>query len=335
MINEIELQKGFFEHQIIESIYFGGGTPSLIKQKEFERIIEQLKKHISLSNIKEFTLEANPEDLTRENITLWERMGVNRLSIGIQSFDENILAVLNRNHKNKDVFEGFKLLENSSISSISIDLIFGLPGQSIENWKEELVEALKLPIQHISCYNLTIEDKTALSKQVEKKIIQVPNDEIQSKMFLFAHDFLERNGFEHYELSNYAKKGHKAFHNSNYWNGVPYLGIGPSAHSFDGEKRWFNICNNLQYSKAIATNNSWFEVEELNKNQQFNEKILSGIRTKNGLTSSSFSDKDWEEISLTCKKLNKEWFNEISDRIELSAQGFLFCDHIARELFKV
>ncbi|MGB0167468.1 MAG: radical SAM family heme chaperone HemW, partial [Luteibaculum sp.] len=233
----------------LDTIYFGGGTPSLLNEKQIAALFEEIRKHFSIRNQAELTLEANPEDITMNRVKHWKSLGVNRLSIGLQAFQDEILGWMNRAHNAQEAYDSVRLAHSAGIENISVDLIYGIPGLEMDTWKKNIDRVLELPIQHISCYALTVEEKTVLDHQVKKAQVEMPNDEEVNLQFDYLGERLEKEGFEHYEISNLGRPGYFSRHNSNYWNRIPYLGIGPSAHSFLNEQRWFNPRNNHEYMR--------------------------------------------------------------------------------------
>ena len=266
----------------IESIYFGGGTPSLLSPEELGSLLEGPKKHTANQAV-EITLEVNPEDLTETNLTAWQALGINRLSIGVQTMNDKLLAWMNRNHRGADTLNGLNLLQQYAFS-VSIDLIFGVPQQTVADLEELLALIDAYPIEHVSAYALTQEPQTLLHHRVKTGKEPQLNDEQQVAHYHIIERALSARGFEHYEVSNYAKPGKTAIHNGNYWKGKPYLGMGPGAHSFDGvhTRRW-NVSNNAQYLKQ----QDWFEEETLSADNQWNELWLTGLRTQHGVPTQS------------------------------------------------
>ncbi len=266
----------------IESIYFGGGTPSLLSPEELGSLLEGPKKHTANQAV-EITLEVNPEDLTETNLTAWQALGINRLSIGVQTMNDKLLAWMNRNHRGADTRNGMNLLQQYAFS-VSIDLIFGVPQQTVADLEELLALIDAYPIEHVSAYALTQEPQTLLHHRVKTGKEPQLNDEQQVAHYHMIERALSARGFEHYEVSNYAKPGKTAIHNGNYWTGKAYLGLGPGAHSFDGKttRRW-NVSNNAQYLKQ----QDWFEEETLSADNQWNELWLTGLRTQHGVPTQS------------------------------------------------
>ena len=278
LANEIKLRKWEFENQIVETIYFGGGTPSILQIADLRFLIDEVFKNYSVIKNPEITLEANPDDLTEDRIIELSKTKINRLSIGIQSFFEDDLKLMNRAHNAE---EAKKCLEMATqyFDTISLDLIYGIPGMTNENWKKNIEMTLSFGIPHISSYALTVEPKTALHKLIQTGKIEKPNDELAQEHFSILVEMLEANDFIHYELSNFGKENYFSKNNSSYWLGKKYIGIGPSAHSYNGISRSWNVSNNSLYIKAIQENQLPNEEETLTITDQYNEYIMTGLRT--------------------------------------------------------
>jgi oxygen-independent coproporphyrinogen-3 oxidase len=336
MCEEITLRSDYLEAKQLGSIYFGGGTPSLLNSGELEMIFAALRKNFDFDNKAEITLEANPDDVTLEKIEVWKSMGINRFSIGLQSFKAQDLEWMNRAHRVEDGFSAVNLLQAQGICNISVDLIYGLPDLSDEEWAQHLQHVLNLKVPHVSSYCLTVEKKTALYKMVRNKTLVTANEEAQERQFLMMSTFLEENGFQHYEISNFAKRGKEAVHNSNYWKSEHYLGIGPSAHSFNGISRRWNVANNSFYMKHLGKNDNWYEEEILSQKDQWNEYILTGLRTSWGIsikhleTFSFFNTNTMLEIE---KMIDNNLAQLDSDQVLLTKKGMLQADALAANLF--
>ncbi len=281
---ELVLRKDELNSESIETIYFGGGTPSLLSIDELTQILACIHENFQLSPAPEITFEVNPEDAHEANLLAWKKLGINRLSIGLQSFQESDLSWMNRSHTLEQGTDAVRLAQSLGFTNLSIDLIYGLPGLSNEQWMEHLNRAMSLNVQHISSYCLTIEPKTALNDFVAKGKLTRPTEDQQSEQFELLVSTLGLAGFEQYEISNFAKDEMYAKHNSAYWNFSPYLGVGPSAHSFNGEERRWNVANNTKYYQQVGKNENWFEKEVLSLASQWNECFLTGLRTKWGVT---------------------------------------------------
>ena len=278
LAKEIELRKDEFKNIIVETIYFGGGTPSVLNNKELEFLIDTVYNNYEVSEQPEITIEANPDDLSKNRIIELSQSPVNRLSIGIQSFFEDDLKLMNRAHNAQEakdcLAEAVKYFNN-----ISVDLIYGIQNSTKEKWLQNIETALSYNVPHISSYALTVEPKTALASFIEKGIIQDVDEELAQEQFHILKDKLEAEGFIHYELSNFGKEGFFSRNNSAYWQGKSYIGIGPSAHSFNREERGWNVRNNSKYINAIQQNKLPMEVETLTKTDQYNEYVMTGLRT--------------------------------------------------------
>ena len=323
----------------IETIYFGGGTPSILEVEDLRFLIDEVYKNYNVVENPEITVEANPDDLTEERIVELSKNKVNRLSIGIQSFFEDDLQLMNRAHNSE---EASKCLEIASqyFDNISLDLIYGIPGSSNEKWKQNIEKALSFGIPHISSYALTVEPKTALDKFIKKGIIKQPDDEVAQEQFHILVETLQENGFVHYELSNFGKENYFSKNNSAYWLGKNYIGIGPSAHSYDGVNRGWNVSNNSLYIKSIQENKVPIETEKLTITDRYNEYIMTGLRTIWGVSLERI-EKDFGKIYLDY--LNKEAKRFIEDELLIiennvlraTKKGKFLCDGIASDLFLV
>ncbi len=278
LVKEIQLRKEEFKEEVVETIYFGGGTPSRLLIEDIQLQIAAIYENYKVVENPEITLEANPDDLSEDYLINLKQIGINRLSIGIQSFFEEDLQMMNRAHNSE---EAMKCLETATkyFDNISLDLIYGIPGMSNDKWKQNIETALSFKIPHISSYALTVEPKTALNKLIQTGKIAEPKDEVASEHFMILVETLEANGFVHYELSNFGRPDYFSKNNSAYWLGKKYIGIGPSAHSYDGISRSWNIANNLLYLKAIQENKLPNEVEVLSIADRYNEYIMTGLRT--------------------------------------------------------
>lgn len=337
---EAELRKNFFEDQIIETLYFGGGTPSLMTETELQEMLSTLEKLFVLSATPEFTLEANPDDLNRDKIAALKANGVNRLSIGVQSFIDDYLKWMNRAHRSTEAIACIKESQQVGIDNISIDLIYGLPNLTATAWKEELRKAIELNPTHISAYCLTVEPATALGYRVRTGKEKPIDETAAEAQFQIMIEMLELAGFELYELSNFARDGYYSRHNTSYWQGKPYLGLGPSAHSFKPGKRSWNISNNVRYIKELKENKLPLTTELLTRENQFNEWIMTGLRTKWGINLSEGFEKYGIDLLTTNEKLITKLIGEGKAEIEngrmrLTRKGFFLADGIAASMFAV
>jgi len=339
LAKELELRKDEFNNASVETIYFGGGTPSLLTNDELKFLINSIYKNYKVSENPEITLEANPDDLSKDRIIELSNSPINRLSIGIQSFFETDLKLMNRAH---NVEEAKACLEEAikHFDNISLDLIYGIPGASNEQWLANIEMALSYNIPHISSYALTIEPKTALASFIKKGIIDNVDDEQAHEQFYILKDKLEASGFVHYELSNFGKDSYFSKNNSAYWQGKAYLGIGPSAHSFNGKQRSWNVKNNSKYIKTIEQNELPIEIETLTHTDQYNEYIMTGLRTIWGVSfhkvekdfGTVFKDYLIEQSEIF---INQHLLYIDKEHLRVTKKGQFLCDGIASELFKI
>ena len=282
LLKEIELQQEYFGQETVETIYFGGGTPSLLQIEDLILEIDKIRSIYTVAENAEITLETNPDDITEEKLIRWKEVGINRLSIGIQSFFEEDLQWMNRAHNVQQAIDNLQLAKNY-FDNITIDLIYGTPLLTNEKWKQNVDTAIAFSVPHLSCYALTVEPKTPLQKMINSGKAEDVDPYKQSEQFLLLMQWLEEAGYEHYEISNFAKPGFCSRHNSSYWQGRKYLGIGPSAHSFDGSSRQWNVSNNTSYIESISKGIIPFEKEILTPVQKMNEYIMTSLRTSEGL----------------------------------------------------
>lgn len=325
------------DNEIVETIYFGGGTPSVLTNDEINFLISEVYKNYDVVENPEITLEANPDDLSAERILELSKSPINRLSIGIQSFYEDDLKMMNRAHNSA---EAIKCLQEATkyFDNISLDLIYGIPGMSDEMWKQNIETSLSFGIPHISSYALTVEPKTALSKLIQTGKIAEPQDEAASNHFMILVDTLQKNGFIHYELSNFGKENYFSKNNSAYWLGKKYIGIGPSAHSYDGEKRGWNIANNSLYLKAIQNDELPIETEILTISDRYNEYIMTGLRTIWGVSLERIENEfGLEYLSYLLKQsqkfLNDDLLSIENNILKPTPKGKFLTDGIASDLF--
>lgn len=336
--NELVKRKDYLEQKPIETIYFGGGTPSLLNEKELQSILDVIYKHYSVEDDPEITLEANPDDISIDTLQVWKKAGINRLSIGLQSFRQKDLDWMHRAHNVEEALSCVSLAQEAGFNNLTVDLIYGLPELNMEGWNAHIETVLNMNVPHISAYCLTVEPKTALKKWVDTGKLNPSNDEQQSEQFLHLVNQLQEAGFEQYEISNFCKPGFESKHNSNYWRGKWYLGVGPSAHSFNGKSRSWNVANNHQYLKSIEEGKIKQETEILSPKDLFNEQILTGLRTSSGvdlkiLDPSIIKSSDFkQQIELF---INNGWMLNRNGVCSLTLEGKLRSDYIASELFVV
>jgi oxygen-independent coproporphyrinogen-3 oxidase len=336
--NELVERKGNLENKGIKTIYFGGGTPSLLDQKELQLILDAVYENFDVEEEIEISLEANPDDITDEKLEDWTAVGINRLSIGLQSFKNEDLEWMNRAHTVDEALTCVRKAQEAGISNLTVDLMYGLPNLSLAEWKSHIQQVIDFGVPHISAYCLTVEENTALSNLVKKGKIAVADDDQQSDQFKLLLSMLEENGFDQYEISNFSKDGFESKHNSNYWKGEWYLGVGPSAHSFNGVSRAWNIANNRKYLAAIDKGENHLETEILSSENQFNEYLLTGLRTIYGVDLQKlekiapFND----SFKTNCDTFIREkWMTNSSNILVLTKEGRLKADYIASELFIV
>jgi len=330
LLKEIEIRSDYLKGESIETIYFGGGTPSLLSVEETKSLVEKIRLQFQVINDAEITIETNPDDITEEKLLGWKEVGINRLSIGIQSFFEEDLKWMNRAHNASQAIDSLKLA-TSLFQNITIDLIYGTPLLTDEKWKQNVDTVIDLGIPHISCYALTIEPKTPLDKLIKQKQKEDIDPEKQASHFLLLMDWLGKAGYEHYEISNFAKPGMRSKHNSSYWSGKNYIGIGPSAHSYNGESRQWNIANNQTYIESVRKGIISFEKEMLTPTQKMNEYIMTALRTMEGL---DLRRVQGSELRVQSQEyIDKGKMIEENGFLKLTREGKLFADGIAADLF--
>jgi len=340
LLRELALRADYLSDKLLSSVYFGGGTPSLLENDDLLRLMEQTNTLFTLAADAEITLEANPDDLTKTALKNFRQAGINRLSIGTQSFFDADLMLMNRAHSASEAESSIKRAQDAGFENLTIDLIYGMPDADFARWRANVQKAIDLHIPHISAYALTVEPKTALAKKVESGELIVASELAVEQQYLQLCEALKSEGFAHYELSNFGKPGFESRHNTSYWNGTPYLGIGPSAHSFDGKTRQWNVANNSLYAAKVGAQTPWFEEEEIGENDQFNEYVMTGLRTAKGILLSEidarFGDYRTERLLrdasnyLECGRLV-----QADDRIFIPEQDWLISDRIISDLFWV
>jgi|AntAceMinimDraft_17_1070374.scaffolds.fasta_scaffold00901_3 oxygen-independent coproporphyrinogen-3 oxidase len=342
LLKEIEIQKNYLNKEIIKTIYFGGGTPSLLSQDEINKIIDKLYKYHTIDKDAEITLEANPDDLTKNKIKKLKNTPVNRLSIGVQSFFDYDLTFLGRIHNAKQSYNAIKYSQDAGFDNLNIDLIYSIPNLSNKNWKENLNISFSLQIPHISAYNLTIEEKTLLYILIKKSKIRPVSEQQSIEQYKILLKLMKKNNYIHYEISNFCKKDHFSKHNTNYWLHKKYLGLGPCAHSFNIISRQWNIANISKYMQSIQNKTITFEKEILSLNQQYNEYILTLLRTMWGcdidFIKNTYGKKYYNNFlkeSLQYIKNNPPQVNRIKNTFFLTQNGKLFADKIASDLFVI
>ena len=342
MIKEIHLVTEKANHssekELCETIYFGGGTPSLLSIKELNNILASLFSKFEIAKDAEITLEANPDDITAEKLQLWKKAGINRLSVGVQSFLDQELVWMNRAHSSADSLRCIDEIKNAGFSDYSIDLIYGSPLLNNQDWLNTIETVINKNIPHISCYALTVEPKTALHKMIAQNKKESVDAEKQAEQFVLLMNQMEQAGYEHYEISNFSKPGRRSKHNSSYWQGKKYYGFGPAAHSYDGIKRKWNVSNNALYIQSLKKNSIPSEEETLTSTQSINEYIMTSLRTIEGLDlekiNSLFGTNHINQLLNASKKyIQSEKIIQQNNRLILTKQGKLFADGIAADLF--
>lgn len=336
---EIESKKGLLKDSI-KTIYFGGGTPSILSKSELDVLLNSIHKNYAVSSSIELTLECNPDDLNKEKLQEFKDLGVNRLSIGIQSFFDDDLKFFNRAHNAKQAEQSILLSQEAGIENISIDLIYGTPTLTTKKWLENLTKVQQLNLPHLSAYTLTVEPKTELYDAVKKGKVTPVEDEKTIEQFQLLLQKTDEYGLIPYEISNFGKKGFYSQHNSNYWKGEEFLGFGPSAHSYIEKSRMWNISNNIKYIDALTNNTPYFSKELINEITAYNEYILTRLRTSWGVDTSFIRSSFNEEINLHFKKelnkyLNSPYLRQVDNTIILTDEGMLMTDKITSDLFLV
>lgn len=337
-IRELILRKDYLKQDLVDTIYFGGGTPSLLSIYDVDALISNVRLNYNVSAQCEITFETNPDDLTEDYLKGLFDCHVNRLSVGIQSFNDNILKYLGRRHDSHNLNFNIATAKSVGFSNISVDLIFGIPGMELATYLDSIDKVIQLDIQHISAYSLTIAEGTLFYKlRKENKLKEIDEEELLMQ-FNSTIDILSEHGFNHYEISNYAKDGYKSRHNCSYWEDVNYLGIGPSAHSYNGISRQWNISSTRKYCGLVSKNEPFFEVEFLTHNDKFNEYIITGLRTSNGVSRKFVMEHFDGEIAQhfvneLFSLLKQELIYPYEDRVVLTRKGILISDYILQRLY--
>jgi len=337
LIKEIQLQKKYLSGESIDTIYFGGGTPSLLNESEISLLINTITGLHSVAADAEITLEANPDDLDKAKLQALRQTPINRFSIGIQSFFDEDLEWMNRVHRADEAESAVKRAQDMGFENITVDLIYGYPLLTDPKWKVNTDKVFELGVPHVSAYSMTVEPRTALASFIKQKKQPAMNDEQSAAQFTFLMDAMQTKGFEHYEISNFCQPGFYSRHNSNYWKGVKYLGIGPSAHSYNGETRQWNVANNTKYMQGLGTGLIPAETEILSDIDKLNECIMTSLRTSwgldldklNGIASASADHLQKAAIDF----FDKGWLSQKNKIIYLTQTGKLYADHVASELF--
>ncbi len=334
---ELELRKDYLNGELVDTIYFGGGTPSLLPTDSLEKILNQVAL-LFPGKRQEVTLEANPDDLNSRALAIWKSLGIDRLSLGIQSFQDPILKAYNRAHTSTEAKQAIQLARAAGFQKFSIDLIYGYPHSDHSLWRLDLKEALRLDPGHLSAYSLTIEPQTTLGNWAKKGKFSPAEDEFVAQQYEWLQEQCDKAGYVQYEISNFSRPDQEAVHNSNYWKRSPYLGIGPSAHSFDGDSRGFNPSSNPSYTQAITKGTLPFVIENLSSSERINEEILTGLRTRWGVDTDSLAERyrfnilELKKVTIT-KLTELGMIQTLGKTLTLTRKGQLLADSIASEIF--
>ena len=340
LCKEIKLRKAELTHDTIKTIYFGGGTPSRLHRSHIERIFETIFLNYKVQSQAEITIEANPDDLSNGYVEILRELPFNRISIGIQSFDDQELQFLSRRHNSQAAIESVMCCQEKGFDNISIDLMYGLPNQTLEIWQSNLEKARQLNIQHISAYHLVYEDKTRLYSLLKAGKVNPVDEDISLEMFEMLLSKLKEDGFVHYEVSNFAKEGFVSQHNSSYWKGEKYMGLGPSAHSFDGDHRWWNVSSLPKYINGINNGEPDFEMEDIDLAKKYNEYLITGLRTMWGIDveelRTKFGNDKYEYFFKNAEKyFNLNYLEKDNTKVTLSHKGIFIVDGIVSDLMIV
>ena len=340
LCKELEMRYTYLKGKPIETLYFGGGTPSQLDEKDFRKVFDTVRRVYGMENCHEITLEANPDDLCPEYLQMLSELPFNRISMGIQTFDDATLQLLNRRHNATQAIEAVKRCRQAGFQNISIDLIYGLPGETEQRWAQDLQQAVSLDVEHISAYHLIYEEGTPLYKMLQQHSVSQVDEDSSLNFFSTLIDTLSAAGYEHYEISNFCKPGMYSRHNTSYWQGIPYLGCGPSAHSFDGDSREWNVASLNQYLSSIEQGQRQHETEQLDTQTRYNEYIITGLRTMWGISTEElkkkFGDRLWkyclEQASSYLENGKLELHN---DRLKLTREGIFISDGIMSDLLEI
>lgn len=340
LCRELELRKSYLDNEQVETIYFGGGTPSQLSKENFEKIFETIEREYNLGNCEEITLEANPDDLNPEYIKMLASLPFNRISIGIQTFNEQTLRLLKRRHTAGQAIRAVKECRMAGFQNISIDLMYGLPGETPESWKADLEQAISLNVEHISAYHLIYEEGTPLYEMLQKHKVEEVDEESSVDFFALMIDRLTKAGFQHYEISNFCKPDMYSQHNSSYWTGKKYLGCGPSAHSFNGSTRQWNVSSLDKYIAGIEKGIPDFDIEELDVTTRYNDFVITSLRTMWGLSLNRLEEEFGTELKQYCLENAQTYLDsgklEIRDNtLFLSKEGIFISDGIMSDLLWV
>lgn len=337
LLREMELRQHYLPDKNIRTLYFGGGTPSLMTFEECEEIVKGVKRYFNTDTITEFTFEANPEQLSKEYLQQLRKLGVNRISIGVQSLHDSVLKILKRGHTAQMAARSVENACSAGFENISVDLIYGIEERKGREWEMELEKVASWPVTHISAYSLTVEENTLLYRKVKKGERPFPEEERAAREFEIMLEYLRDNGFQQYEISNFAKEGYISRHNFSYWQHIPYLGLGPSAHSFDGHSRQWNVADIARYERGVSEGKPDFEREVLTPEIKLNEYLLLHLRTYQGIDLDTLGREFGKDQALRIcalfEKISKSYYLFKDNSFILTDSGKLFADAIALELF--
>ena len=331
---ELELRAGYLADAPVSTVYFGGGTPSRLTPQQIGQIISAIDSVIGLKNLQELTVECNPDDITPQFVTALRDLGVNRISMGVQTFNPELLSFLRRRHTAAQALDAVRICRESGISNISIDLMYGLPGQTLDMFRDDLRTAISTGVQHISSYCLSYEENTPLLALRDQGKLMPADDDLCSQMFTLMCDTLRDGGYEHYEISNFCRPGFHSRHNSSYWDGTPYLGLGAGAHSYDGRSRQWNPSDLDAYMEGVENDSPVFEIEKLSDADLYNEKIMLGLRTARGIDLSALSQKDRLSLLESARKFLSDGSLSLDgDYLRIPESDMFVSDTIISSLF--
>ena len=340
LCKELQMRKEYLRGEPVETVYFGGGTPSQLAEEDFREVFETIRKYYGMEHCREITLEANPDDLTEEYTAMLQQLPFNRISMGIQTFDDATLKLLNRRHDAEQAVKAVHHCRRAGFNNISIDLIYGLPGETDDRWKRDLQQAISLGVEHISAYHLTYEEGTRIYELLQAHRIHEVDEESSVRFFSTLMDTLDNAGYEHYEISNFCRPGYYSRHNTSYWKGIPYLGCGPSAHSFNGTTREWNISSIDRYIKGIEEGQRVFETEYLGPTTRYNEFIITTMRTVWGTPIEKLKQLFGIEMWEYCRKMATPYLKngkleEYEGALRLTREGIFISDSIMSDLLWV
>lgn len=340
LCSELEMRKEYLKEERVETIYFGGGTPSQLEEGDFKQIFETIQRCYGMEYCHEITLEANPDDLSKEYLQMLSTLPFNRISMGIQTFDDATLKLLKRRHNAQTAIEAVDRCRQAGFQNISIDLIYGLPGETKERWESDLRQAIDLNVEHISAYHLIYEEDTPIYKMLKQHQVSEVDEDSSLEFFTMLIEHLQKAGFEHYEISNFCRSGKYSHHNTSYWKGIPYLGCGPSAHSFNGMTREWNASSIDLYIKGIEVNRRAFEIEQLDQTTRYNEFIITTIRTMWGTPLEKLKQTFGNELWEYCRKMAAPYLQngkleEYDGALRLTREGIFISDSIMSDLLWV